>query len=252
MIRLILVAVAIGGVLARVHAQDLVRMAEVSFPFGMLLKTAYLETNAFTAKTIVELGEPHGESVSWPVTLRYSGLRLSSSFSLADLPRISAETRQRMRALSLDEVSTIVDLPTEQLTVMFPGVEGYLKMQLPAAGARLSQQLRKAQAIRKKLLGKEICQGVECQKVELIDPTTTNVTVIAWIGADRFPMKLELASRDIKMAIRVQSVDMTNSIPNEVPAQFVRYATSAEILKAATRRAEDTRARSDQKVTAPQ
>jgi len=224
-----------------VRAQDVLALAEMTSVFNLMVKDAYAGTNGFSARIIVSLGSVGQTPIGLPLTVRQSGSKLAAEYRFTDFGRFADQARQALRKLSVDEQVVVLDTKDKRIDILFPGIKGYIEMQSPPSLTHLIEEMQRN--MERVVVGNEVWQEHTCEKVNLIDPGHTNVTASVWerIDLDHFPVKIELLKKDQPMTMCAESVELSRPSASifEVPPGFTRYATYAEVTKAATRIAQE-------------
>lgn len=221
------------------RAQDIVELAHLPLPFVAMIHSVYEDTNGFVAKATVEIQSPPKRPLVLPVAIQGYGNKISASALMSDAAFLPDRLRQQLRAFSLNDFCAIADFSTKQTTVLFPGIKGYVEEQTSRAVESILKKSEDRSRFQRKFLGKELCQGFECQKIQLNEIGDTNATVVTWERLDRknFPVKIELLRSDVTMSVKVFSLELVRPPINtlETPEGFVRYASFAEIVRTANR-----------------
>jgi len=209
--------------------------------FGLLETSAYLGTNAFEAKVMVDVCAASGARRTMPLTVQKSGQKTRTEARLVDFGMLPASVKAELQRLSLERLVAIFDSTTERLQIILPDADAYLEIQAPFA---LSEAVDNSTRLSLVPLTTEEWQGHLCEKVQFSERGRTNLpvraTMVAWNrpDLDKFPIKIAVTRSSDATVLTTDSVDFRNGVSTgfEVPAGFVRYATSAEVIKAMERK----------------
>jgi len=209
------------------------------------------DTPEFSAKTTVEIVGKQGElQTAMTIGLALRETNMWQDLNVAKMPQLPPNVRAAMIIADLDRIIIITRVDRNLVYVVFPGVEAYSAFPIPDAVLHEIKERDKAASFDSTPIGEEIVDGHPCMVTKLVvtEPGRPTDEAILWRASDLdgFPVKIEVREtrRTTKLDFSKVEVGRPDQSLFEVPTNYLRLATTAEILahaKARTQQAPRTR-----------
>jgi hypothetical protein len=198
--------------------------------FAAALSQLLSDSRPFVATAEVALPAEPGES---PMALPFGVAMLDGKMRWElDAARLKGgmlepSTVEVLKQLKLDRLALIIR-PETNLVVVFPSQQAYFEMAPPKADAVQVKAQDKIERLQKKLVGREVVDGMECLKYQLTVPDGKLDQAFVWTATKLkdFPIKLTVHFDKSVYGLHFTNIRMGNPDARYfvVPAGFTRHA----------------------------
>lgn len=196
---------------------------------------------AFSAKAEMQTkGGPTGDmSMTMDMAMLDGKSRSDIDMSTMKSAQLPPNAIEAMKQMGMDRMVGINDPKSEQMLLIYPGLQSYLEVPVPPADAAANKEDYK---IEKTELGKETVAGRATvkYKVTMTDSKGVKKEALMWSAPDLkdFPVKMESTEQGATVTVTYSEVKFTK--PDAAlfapPAGFTRHASQQGLMQAAMMR----------------
>jgi hypothetical protein len=195
--------------------------------FDGALTKVFGDNTAFTATLESQITPKSGDPITLPGKIDFDAgkARFEMNLSEAKGLQIPADAAAHMKAMGLDQITTI-SLPENKFVyLIYPGLQSYMEHPLPDALTGTNQNFKVATTE----LGKETVDGHACVENKVIvtdDKGATNEFTV-WNATDlkNFPVKITTTKQETEITMSFNDVSLTRPAASSFvpPAGYTRY-----------------------------
>ena len=195
--------------------------------FDGALRKVFGDNTAFTATLESRITPKSGDMITLPGKIAFDAGKARFEMNLSEakgLP-IPADAAAHMKAMGLDQITTISLPENKFLYLIYPGLQSYMEHPLPDALTGTNQNFKVATTE----LGKETVDGHPCveNKVLVSDGNGATNEFTVWNATDlkNFPVKIITTKQetDITMSFKDVSLGKPAASSFVPPAGYTRY-----------------------------
>ncbi|MDD5140302.1 MAG: DUF4412 domain-containing protein [Verrucomicrobiales bacterium] len=185
------------------------------------------DNSAFTATFESQIKQPSGDTITMPGKISYDSgkTRMEMNMSEAKGMKMPPEAAEQMKSMGMDQMVTLTRPDKNLACIIYPGLESYAEMPLPAAKAGTNDNFK----IETTELGKDTVDGHPCVENKVIVTGNNGVTneFTVWNATDlkKFPVKIVHVEQGSETSMLFKNVSLTKPAAStfDVPAGYTRY-----------------------------
>jgi hypothetical protein len=195
--------------------------------FDGALTKVFGDNTAFTATLESQITPKSGDPITLPGKIDFDAgkARFEMNLSGAKGLKIPAAAADQMKAMGLDQITTI-SLPENKFVyLIYPGLQSYVENPLPDALTGTNQNFKVATTE----LGKETMDGHPCieNKVVVSDDKGATNEFTVWNATDlkNFPVKIITTKQETEITMSFKDISLTKPVATSFvpPAGYTRY-----------------------------
>ena len=205
--------------------------------FAAALSQLLSDSRPFTASAEVQLPADPGEAplkLPFGVAMLDGKMRWELDASRIKSAQLEASTVDLLKQMKLDRVALIVR-PETNLVVLFPSQQAYFEMPAPKPEAVQLKAQDNIEKLQKKLVGREVVDGMDCLKYQLTVPNGKLDQAFVWTATKLkdFPIKLAVHFDKSVYGLHFTNIRMGNPDARYfvVPAGYTRHAGPESMLQ---------------------
>jgi len=195
--------------------------------FDGALTKVFGENSAFTATLESQITPKSGDPITLPGKIAFDGGKSRFEMNLSGVAGLSIPPGavEQMKAMGLDQITSISLPEKKQLFLVYPGLQSYVENPLPDAAAGTNQDYK----VTTTELGKATVDGHPCveNKVVVTDARGTNKEFTVWNATDlkNFPVKIIHVEKDTGITMTFKDVILAKPAASafDLPAGYTRY-----------------------------
>jgi Domain of unknown function (DUF4412) len=205
--------------------------------FGGALDTLFGDHQAFSATMEFQTHGRKGEDMIMPGKFNYDSGKTRFEMDIAEMKGagISPEATAQMKTMGMDSTVSLSRPDENLMFIVYPGLECYAQMPLPAASAKADAKDFKVETTE---LGKETVDGHPCvkNKVTVTGKDGEQHISTVWNATDlkNFPVKIVTTEngQDATMLYKNISFDKPAASLFEPPASYTKYDNMQTMMQA--------------------
>ncbi|MEI9863186.1 MAG: hypothetical protein WDN00_01225 [Limisphaerales bacterium] len=206
------------------------------FKFGGALKKVFGDNSAFTAMLSAEVKPKTGDAIVLPGKVAFDDgkARFEINMSSAMGSKLPAGAAEQMKAMGLDQMTTIALPDKKVLYLIYPNLQSYVENPMPDAGSGTNENYKVATTE----LGKATVDGHPCveNKVVVTDDKGKASEFTVWNATDlkNFPVKIVHAEKDTEITMSFKDISMTKPAASSFapPTGYTRYDSMQGMIQA--------------------
>ena len=204
--------------------------------FDGALTKVFGDNTAFTATLESQITPKSGDPVTLPGKIAFNAGKARFEMNLSDARglQIPAAAAGQMKAMGLDQITTI-SLPENKFVyLIYPGLQSYVENPLPDGLTGTNQNFK----VTTTELGKATVDGHPCveNKVLVSDDKGTTNEFTVWNATDlkKFPVKIITTKQEIEITMSFKDVTLAKPAAASFipPAGYTRYDTMQALMQA--------------------
>jgi predicted aspartyl protease len=197
--------------------------------------------SAFSARAEmqVEGGAAGGTTLIMDLAVLDGQMRSDLDMSTMKSAQMPPNAVQAMKQMGMDRIASIVNQNAGTLCLIYPGLNSYAEMPLPAAEAAAAKdpfQMQKTELGRETIGGRATTK----YKVTLTDSQGVQQEALIWTAPDlnHFPVRMQMTDKGSTITVNYTDVKLTKpeAALFRPPAEFTRHANVQALMQAAMMR----------------